>query len=261
MYSEDKYYVYIYLDPRKSGQYKFGDLSFTHEPFYVGKGFGNRDNYHINAALGNHKPVNRHKHFRIKNILDNKLNPIIIRMDEKLLETDALSLEVKTIKSIGRFDLGEGPLLNMTNGGEGSSGFFHTEESKLKMSISTSKSQMGADNPFYGKKHSKDTIDNMKSKLSNLMSGKGNPFYGKKHTQETKNKISSSIRKEYKLINPNGDVFYINGIQEAVDRFDLHPRTLKRFFNAGKIPAPCWKNPCQSKLNTVNWQIFIVNHS
>lgn len=36
------FYVYVYLDPRKSGEYIYDDLKFNYEPFYVGKGRGDR---------------------------------------------------------------------------------------------------------------------------------------------------------------------------------------------------------------------------
>ena len=40
MKKEDKYYVYIYLDPRKPGQFQYSGLNmcFLYEPFYIGKG-------------------------------------------------------------------------------------------------------------------------------------------------------------------------------------------------------------------------------
>jgi len=37
-----KFYVYVFLDPRKPGRFAYGDQEFTHEPFYVGKGSGKR---------------------------------------------------------------------------------------------------------------------------------------------------------------------------------------------------------------------------
>lgn len=36
------FYVYIYLDPRKPGNYNYGEYHFDYEPFYVGKGSGER---------------------------------------------------------------------------------------------------------------------------------------------------------------------------------------------------------------------------
>ena len=35
---EKKYYVYIYIDPRKPGKFKYGEYEFDYEPFYIGKG-------------------------------------------------------------------------------------------------------------------------------------------------------------------------------------------------------------------------------
>ena len=43
---EKKHYVYIYLDPRNPGKYKYRIedkiLELDYEPIYVGKGFGDR---------------------------------------------------------------------------------------------------------------------------------------------------------------------------------------------------------------------------
>uniref|UniRef100_UPI0037511A01 LEM-3-like GIY-YIG domain-containing protein n=1 Tax=Acinetobacter sp. TaxID=472 RepID=UPI0037511A01 len=44
------YYVYIFLDPRKSGYFSYGDLNFVFEPFYVGKGKDNRFKRHLNKS-------------------------------------------------------------------------------------------------------------------------------------------------------------------------------------------------------------------
>jgi hypothetical protein len=47
----NNFYVYIYLDPRKPGNFVYGDFLFKFEPFYDGKGKGDR----ITEGLSNKK--------------------------------------------------------------------------------------------------------------------------------------------------------------------------------------------------------------
>ena len=63
---------------------------------------------------------------------------------------------------------------NQTEGGEGTIGYKHTEETKKKISESV----LGEKNPMYGKNHS----------------GEKNPMYGKNHSEETKEKISNTLK-------------------------------------------------------------------
>lgn len=50
-HSANTYYVYVYLDPRKTGHYDCISASMCYEPFYVGKGTDNR--YRIHLSLKN----------------------------------------------------------------------------------------------------------------------------------------------------------------------------------------------------------------
>jgi len=122
------FYVYVYLDPRKAGIYQYGEYCFDYEPFYVGKGCNGRDRVHLyestykNRGFGN-------KIKKIQRVTDN--NPIIIRQADRLLNKDACSLEPNMIKTIGRKDLGTGPLLNLKDEEAGSSNI--SEESRQRM--------------------------------------------------------------------------------------------------------------------------------
>jgi hypothetical protein len=74
----NKYYVYLYLDPRKEGKFKYGDYEFDYEPFYVGKGHGNRLFEHLRPSRLNktngdvHNILGRHELDRF--IFDNNLS-------------------------------------------------------------------------------------------------------------------------------------------------------------------------------------------
>jgi hypothetical protein len=69
-----------------------------------------------------------------------------------------------------------------------------SEETRSKMS----KAMSGANNPFYGRKHSAET----RRKIGNSRTGKytkeNNNFYGKHHSEESRRKMSESIKKALK---------------------------------------------------------------
>lgn len=117
-----EYYVYVYLDPRKPGKYSYDglDVSFLYEPFYVGKGKGNRWKYHANVIDG--RTFNTHKAGKIKHIKDLGFDMCenIIKYAIDLTNEESMDLEIKLIKIIGRHDIGKGPLTNQANGGIGS---------------------------------------------------------------------------------------------------------------------------------------------
>lgn len=93
-------------------------------PFYIGKGSGNR------YRIGEHG-----KGFLKNKILKVGIDNICIEFLHKgLTEEAAFFLEKYYINAIGRRDKGEGPLCNLTDGGEGPSGHRHTPEAIAKIS-------------------------------------------------------------------------------------------------------------------------------
>jgi len=118
------FYTYMYLDTRKPGVYQYGEYSFNYEPIYIGKGYGRRWKEHWNYQ----KNWLGHK---IRFIRECGLEPKVIFLEKELNEKSAFQLEIKMIKIIGRADLRKGPLVNLTNGGDGLWGL--SEETKKKI--------------------------------------------------------------------------------------------------------------------------------
>lgn len=189
---ENKYYIYVFLDSSKPGKYIYDDIEFQYEPFYIGKGCYDR----IKTSLFDRESP--FKVNKIKKLKRNNIDIISMKIYENLENEYSLEVEKETIRKIGRRDLGIGPLVNQTDGGDGRLNSPHSDETKKKIS-ETKKLQSisipcsdetkeylreintGYKNPFFGKKHS----DKVKSEQSERVLGTNHPMWGKKHNQET----------------------------------------------------------------------------
>lgn len=141
---------YIHLDTGKPGSYKYNELIFNYEPFYVGKGCNGRAKSHLKAK----NKSNLAKRIRSVKHAGNTVQILKIR---NLTEKQAFSFEMLLICLIGRKDKGLGPLLNRTDGGQGFSGLIPTKETIAKRSIALT-----------GKKRSLDAIRRTTLKITGL---------------------------------------------------------------------------------------------
>ena len=198
------FYTYVLLDPRKPGVYEYGEYKFDYEPFYVGKGKECRIKIHL---VESQLKKNSYKNNKIKKILSENFELISIKYQENLLECQSFNLEINMIKTIGRVDLGTGPLTNCTDGGEGTSN--PSEETRTKM-INSKKdkfisyeTKVKLHNINIGKKLSDETKKRLsrshkgkklselhKQNISKVNSKENHPFYGKHHSEETKEILS-----------------------------------------------------------------------
>jgi hypothetical protein len=107
MSGERRFYVYIWF--RNNGV-----------PCYVGKGQGGRWKDHVKSARNPH----------LANIFAkaNSDMPVVI-VREGLTEEQAFETEVALIKAIGR-KIDKGPLVNLTDGGDGVSGLVHSDHTR-----------------------------------------------------------------------------------------------------------------------------------
>ena len=106
MVNPNRFYTYAYLREDRT-------------PYYIGKGTGKRLYDKGKGEVGKPKDKSR-----------------IIFLKQNLTEQEAFKHEIYMIAVFGRKDLGTGILRNLTNGGDGSSGYIHNEESLKKISYS-----------------------------------------------------------------------------------------------------------------------------
>jgi len=169
---EGKFLIYVYLDRAER------------EPFYVGK-------TRVQKRVWDQCPSRRTKVF-----IDrfNELEEVSVVVLSPFTEEQAEQMERYLIKKIGRKDLGTGPLVNLTDGGNGLNGYvcppskrrqigdFHrgkvvSAETRMKMSLA----HKGKTTWNKGKKHSPETIEKMRKAST-----------GKKASVETRKKMTQS---------------------------------------------------------------------
>lgn len=161
------FYTYAYLREDKT-------------PYYIGKGKGNRI------------------YLKRKKVNPPKDKSRIIYLKQNLTEEEAFKHEIYMISIFGRKDLGTGILHNKTDGGEGTSGYNHTEETKHKMSTPQSKETKEKISKTLKGRKKLPLSEEQKKKISetkkkNFKEGKyktPNGMLGKKHKEETKKKMS-----------------------------------------------------------------------
>ena len=143
----------------------------TNEVFYIGKGKGNRLNTKRGRNQYWHNVVDKHG-FTAKIIANN--------LDEEL----AFLCEVEAIDLYRRLGI---QLVNATDGGEGASGYKHTEEHRQKMKGNEYWKLM-KQNGFKGQTHS----DEQKAKWKITRLGTPSPRKGVVLTDEIKQKMSQA---------------------------------------------------------------------
>lgn len=141
--STTDFYVYVLCDPRKPLDLRDGteplyfpdlDLWLNYEPFYVGKGYGNRCTDHLRYAHNiEGKHYNTYKSRKIRSIEKSGYDIVIIKSSNPMTDASAISAEKSIIAKVGRKDLKRGPLLNHTDGGDGISGRVTSQATRDKL--------------------------------------------------------------------------------------------------------------------------------
>lgn len=225
--------IYVILDPRKKGKYSYENMniSFIYEPIYVGRGKGNcsgRKHSHLKGDLrdkNKKKGLNKLKIRKVESIYKLNLVPIFLVIYSNLSLKETCDLEKEMISAIGKINDKNGPLTNITDGGEsGQYGRKWTKEMKERHS------KLFKQLPHYlrGKKMSQE----MKDKLSES-------HKGHKASKETRQKLSDirkgkkipKARKKYSIISPEGEKIIFEGLVDFCNKNNLNQGDMGKLKN------------------------------
>ena len=165
----ERFYVYEHI--RKD----------TGAVFYVGKGSGKRCNHFLN----------RGKFWN--NYCKSKDNVEVRLPIQNVDEEFSLLAEVEIIDLYRRRGVF---LVNISNGGEGTSGWIPSEETRKRIGEANKHTPKasGEQHGMFGKKHTAESLAKMSAFQKGRMTGENHPMHGKHHTEESKAKMSKSLK-------------------------------------------------------------------
>jgi len=203
----ENFYVYAYLRSKDSATAKAGT------PYYIGKGSKNRMNEkHTSARIP--KDVN-----------------YIVILENNLTELGAFAIERRMIMWYGRKNNKTGILVNLTDGGEGTSGYRHTaatkekiaEASRNRICAAMSEEQKQKLSIFnMGKKLSTET----RQKMSNSRKGMKKPWQSNRPRTE---KESANLNRMTEISKLSVEVFGIiySSVRDAAKAIGVHEETTR----------------------------------
>lgn len=193
--------------------------SRNNKPFYIGKGNGDRCNFHVKEAIY-YKKRKSLKLNKIRSILNDGHEVIVVKVEDNVSDEMAMDFECLLISEMR----GHGfDLTNMTDGGDGALGYKHTEDHKNYISFlqknrvfsEEHKAKMRKPKSAEGRaniaKARLETTyrpsEETKLKTSKALKGRISPMKGKKQTDEAKEKMSLARKglKKPKVVCPNCD--------------------------------------------------------
>lgn len=222
-----KYYTYAYL--REDGT-----------PYYIGKGLKNRASK---------------KHFRRNGkVFSPPSKDKILILKNNLTEKEAFKHEKYMIFVLGRKDLGTGILRNLTCGGEGASGYNHSDEFKSKIKkiqsgrIVSQSTREKMRNANLGKILS----DEHKEKIGESQRGKvvseeirkkiSDTLKGKKHSDERIKNIRKGMGCGiYTFISPDGKVYKVDNMTKFCYDRNLTQSSMSQLWNEKLKTHKGWK--------------------
>lgn len=238
----DKYYVYIYLNPLKPGKFTYDTLSmsFLYEPFYIGKGIRNRYKKHLQDCILNKFDKNTFKINIIKKILRSfskeDFELFIIFYDKNITSKYASDVEIKLIKNIGKRIDKKGPLVNMTDGGEGMKSVIPWNKGKK---WEDSKKWLVGREPWNKGKTNKELLgekraNEISQKISKVKTGIPNTNKGKKNPKISER---NTIKLDIDVVNNIIDLYKneYKGVPEIVKIVNLSRSVIERVLKENNI--------------------------
>ena len=153
-------------------------------PFYIGKGTGSRAFSHLTESS---MKARSHKNNVIRKAASNGVAVLVEILHDGLTESEALNKEIELIAFYGR-RINGGCLTNATDGGDGVSGYRHTDEARKRIAEYRSGRKTPGGSGMRGKSHKPET----KIKMSRARTGKVQTDVHKtsiKHGQWDKNPV------------------------------------------------------------------------